>query len=385
MIDNFGELIDRDRSLPGMARLLGDHRIGYLRYKPGTSLTVGLQRDGRLAFGYAADERAAVKLDKLVARAPAGTILEHDRQRRFVLALPAADRDLPGLRQPTIRASHGWAYKPQRRWVGPAMPDGAGRHGDRVVRCYRPNDLRHTIGRWPRPTEQIDVRIPRLLGHRERAGTLIIERLPGTRLDRLSGEAAVQGWIATGRALARWHRMPGPGGPIVDRRRALQCRALLPDTMEVAGLLAVLLPGSAARLRQLAARLVTVLDGASSGWCHGDFAADQVLIDPDDHRPALLDWDRSGIGPIAYDLASAEAAGTEAHDTGWNSSRIGLCPDHWRALLSGYAEIGEVPSDLDRFRALAWFNRAVDPFRRADPDWIDAVLARVQRAEELSR
>ncbi|SDS03477.1 phosphotransferase [Microlunatus soli] len=359
MINSSQQIIDRDPALPGMAVLLADPRVDYLRYKPGTSLTVALRTADGPAFGYAVSEAAAVKLAKIVRKAPAGAVLRHDPERRVVIADPVADRDLPGVAEHRVRQAELLAYKPQRRWI-------AALDADRIVRSYRSSDLPAAVGRWPRSDAGVPVRIPAVVGRDRRRGLMIIERLRGTRLDRLSGSAALDGWLAAGTALAGWHRSA------VGRA----VRADFPDPYPTAELLAVLVPGSADRFRRLAGQLAAATHTAETGWCHGDFSADQVLIDRRDHRPAILDWDRSGRRPLGYDLATADAAGT-------SESAPGLPEPAWQALLTGYTGIRDLPTRLHALRALAWFVRAAEPFRRADPHWPAAILARVDRSEEL--
>lgn len=371
MIDSTADLIDRDPALPGMAVLLSDPRVDYLRYKPGTSLTVGLRTDQGPAFGYAVSESAAAKLDKIIGHAPPGAIRHHDRHSRLVLADPVADRDLPGIGRRGVREAEPLAYKPQRRWV-------AALDAEQIARCYRRDELSLTAARWPGVVDPAAIRIPAVVDLDRRAGLMAIERLRGGRLDRLADEAAQEGWFAAGRALGHWHR--STVRPDV--------RAELPDVLATAEQLAVLLPEFAGRFRAVAARLSAATVGAESGWCHGDFSADQLLIDRFDHRPAVLDWDRSGHGPVAFDLGTADAAGgvlSTVTDGGAVEQQpgLGLPVRKWETLLAGYTEVRELPAGLDRVRALAWFVRAVEPFRRADPGWPTAVLARVDRAEEL--
>jgi hypothetical protein len=393
-----------DPDLPGAALLAGlpDLAPHYLRYKPGTSLVAMLDTALGPAMAYATSPQAAPKLAKLAAHAPAGSILLHDSRARLLVALPVADRDLPGLRRRIGPGARTFAYKPQRRWVG--LPADAGPDSP-VWRCYRRGDLERIRHRWPSDARAGDsptrhaatgarksvasaagagttaFRVPEIVRASPRHDVLRIARVDGTGLDELlaAGDGADVGPAAlnptaaldlvrrTGRALALWHRRPLPSLPAdpgsdPDAAATLLAR-LLPDR-------APQIQGLATRLREAEARL----QGSSAGrspdlvWCHGDFSTDQVLVGTDGAL-WLMDWDRSGAGPRATDLASAEAAG--------------LPPAARTALLEGYTSAADLPADLDLARARALFSRAADPFRRADPDWPALVTTRLDAVQEL--
>lgn len=376
-------LIARDAALPGMA-LLAEHargRLGYLRYKPGTSLVATVRTAQGPAMAYVTSTQAAPKLAKLAAHAPAGSVLLDDRRARLLIALPVADRDLPGLRR-RLGPDGGvgartFAYKPQRRWVG--LPAGAGPDAD-VLRCYRREDLAPSRSRWPEPAASAgaagtgagpDFRIPAIVRTSTRHSLLRTERVPGRGLDDLlahdAGADVLDLVRAAGRALAGWHRLPAPP----------QAAATGSDPQAAAALLACLLPDQSARIADMAARLASSDEhragrGAPAStdpvWCHGDFSTDQILVEPSGSL-WLMDWDRSGAGTRATDLAGAEAAG--------------LTPAAREALLEGYGSAADLPADLDRVRARTLFSRAADPFRRAEPDWPALVTARLDTVQEL--
>ncbi len=373
-------LTDRDVDLPGLALLLDDRlrtrwladhghpdalMAGYLRYKPGTSLTVGFDTATGPVFGYAVTAKAAPKLAKLVDRAPTGSILVHDHERRILLAEPIADRDLPGLRSAAAAGACVVAYKPQRRWVGMLA--------DQVLRCYRPSTLSGILRRWP--TEHpAGVRIPHVVSSHRRQGMLVVERIPGRPVHRLDdAEKSITGLTEAGRALATWHG----GAP------STRVRADLPDLRAAADQLEHLVPDETSRICRIAARLATPrLSNAEQGWCHGDFSADQVLvpdrgsIGPDrTAEPSILDWDRSGHGPLAVDLANAEAAGLFPGRS--------LRSEQWQAILDGYRQIRPLPSGLDWYRARARFTRAAEPFRTAQPDWPERISATLDDVQEM--
>lgn len=370
-------LLERDAELGGLGVLLdpqalrawlGEHavdsaqaRTTYVRYKPGTSLTAGLEVAGGPAFGYAVAPHAAPKLDKLVSRAPVGSVLAHDPQRRLAVVRPVADRDLPGLRADSIGALRILAYKPQRRLVGVVRtPRGA----TSVLRCYRPPDMAAAVDRWPAPGGPI--RVPAVRAVHPGLGTMLLDRLPGAPLPTLRGRAADDAWLRTGRMLGRWHVQAGPAArsmPSIDLNR-------------VAAEVAWLLPDEADRAADLAARLSTRHEAEPDPvWCHGDFSGDQVLID-EEGEPALLDWDRSGSAPPASDLATADAAHADLAEQ--ESTR------RWQALLAGYTEVRAEPPRLKAARARAHLRRVAEPFRHADPQWPERVRRRLDLVEEMT-
>lgn len=370
-------LVERDPDLAGLRLFLepqlladwlaeqgaqeGPAELTYLRYKPGTSVTAALTIAGEPAFAYAVAPGALPKIEKLLRRAPSGSVLAYDSRQRVLVARPRADRDLPGLRSMATEVET-LAYKPQRRWVGLVGDDSAG-PASSVVRCYRPSDAAAARERWP--TAGGPVVVPEVRRFDRRCGTLRIERLPGRRLTSLSGPAQRDAWLRTGRMLGLWHRDAGPA----------PSRADLPDLGAVAAQIAWLLPDQRERVAQLVERLADGDATTDTGWCHGDFSADQVLID-DDGEPALLDWDRSGFAPRAADLASADLVGSGAE--------VDAAARQWEALLTGYTEIRPAPPALDQARARSYFLRAAEPFRHAEDEWPQCVRSRLDRVEELA-
>jgi len=149
----------------------------------------------------------------------------------------------------------------------------------------------------------------------------------GNRLLR-SGEAdapAVFG--AIGRALAAAHAVPPPDGlPDVGAagsdyiERYVRCAAPLEAHVgtvwradESTGFVAWAF--AAGRLDT--ARAVLADASLPRGLLHGDPYADNVLLDLETSQAALVDWEDSCIGPLAFDLACAAAGGcfSTADDT----------------------------------------------------------------------
>ena len=363
----------------------------YLRYKPDTSCVAALELESGRAFLYGVAKPVRPKLDKLVAKAPPGSIRAVDHRLRVVLATVEADRDLPALRnlpraiarleldrhdrsaplsEPTLLV-----HKPQRRLVGLLPGDSGaqvdpGRSGDVVLRAYRKGHSVQAVQRHRAAGRVQGVRTARVLAKSSRYALLAMEHLPGQTLDALvsAGTATPAVLQATGFALAQVHAEPLRGK--VD---PWPIPAQLPETTvsaaayETAALISRLCPGLARRvvsiLKVLAA---TAPAGNERVFCHGDFSADQVVVDAQG-RPGLIDWDSAGIDDPAADLATVQAAG--------------LGGDLLANLLDGYGQLRTLPRHLDWHLAQARLMRAADPFRSVTEAWFDAVEANLTTVE----
>jgi aminoglycoside phosphotransferase (APT) family kinase protein len=394
-----------DDAVPSLDLVLDADRLGrwlesrgevliarpYLRYKPGTSCVAALQLDSGRAFLYGVAEPAQPKLDKLVDLAPPGSIRAVDRRLRLMLAAVAADRDLPALgdlpeaiaRLGLDRAEVGpgsesseptvLVYKPQRRLVGllgGAAGAAPGHRGDIVLRAYRRGQSDRAAERH-RAASRIDgVRTARMLGTSSRDALLALEHLPGQTLDALLSAAAAGPDVlqATGRALAEVHA--GPVDRLADRRpdSARGTRTTVSATArETAALVSQLCPELAGRLTVVLAELASTAPvGNAPVLCHGDFSADQVVVDTHG-RSALIDWDRARVADPATDLAGLRAAG--------------LGTDQLADVLEGYRRLRPVPRHLDWHLAQAQLMRVADPFRAGTAAWRDQVLANLDAVE----
>ena len=389
-----------DARLPGLAELLDPDRLAarieqagaqlsrrsHLRYKPGTSCVAGIVLDDGDAFGYVVSEAARAKLDKIIGRADPAAILLHDRERNLIIARAEADRDLPALADPqsalaAIRPGppaslRTLAYKPQRRWVGLA-----GRPGEPPVllRAYRRTTVADAHRRLAWYGELTGSR--RALGWRARSGLIATTFQPGTSLaDLIERRAADDDALhGCGVALARLHDQPPLPGPTV--RRA--------DPAATADLIAVILPDEATRARQILDRLrATAPTAGPIRPCHGDFSTDQVIIADlsdvscprgqlgsdnsagrrDGAGVDLIDFDRSGLGDPAADLAGLPAAGLGAAA--------------FDRVLVGYRTVRPVPAGLGWQVARGLLLRAAEPFRVGAIDWAAAIPERLDRIEE---
>lgn len=409
------ELAARDPALPGVAVLLDgdlmaellaaacpDAGIGgavaeYVRYKPGDSCLVAYEFDaaGGPLPGYARCQRhddlaklgkARKRVRAQSAAGPGGVLIPplgiaiylfpNDRRLHSLHLLGAAgprrellERVLPG--RPGIPEGEitRLRYKPERRFV--AAVEGA--DGSRaVLRVYGDTFERcSATARAIRPGGAL--RVPERLGKSSRDGALALEWLPGRPLAELLPGVPAGVLRSVGAALAELHRLPpervADGEPDEGGRVGAAAAAA-----------AVALPGLADRLERLAARLAARLESARRTPVHGDFSADQVLVDGDE--VAVVDLDRAERADPGGDLASFAAA------LELESLAGRLEPPEAEAavagVVAGYGAAGG-PGRLTPARiAAALVRLAPEPFRSRAEDWPQLTAALVERAEELA-
>ena len=351
-------------------------RVGYLRYKPGTSLVAALGLASGPAFAYAVAPGSRPKLAKTIQQAPAGSVLIDEPGTALLIARPAADRDLPalaglerflarmGLAPEAIRSRTDLAYKPQRRWVGRLdLAD------DRrlIARAYRPADLTAALTAWQiAALADGPVLVPSVRATNRRRGLVVTSWLHGTPLDRLLADGPVSAGTLheVGVGLARLHSAASrPAGSVsaLDERLA--------PVEAVANQLAQVLPEVHDRVRALVDRLAAVGPTVDLEHpVHGDFSTDQVIVDAAG-RIGITDWDRAGWADPAADLGSLRAAG--------------LDPAAYDEVLSGYAGVREVPTTVGWYLARARLLRLPEPLRQGRPDWRAQVAARLTELEQL--
>jgi Phosphotransferase enzyme family len=369
----------------------------YLRWKPGTSCIAALELASGQAYAAAFNAAARGKLAKTLQLAPAGSILLVEQELCLLVARPSADRDLPALRdlagalarvhrhhplsgisgaqRGLVNAAGGvpagtsnaalqtLAYKPLRRWVGMLSfgrtPDAC--DGDRyVLRAYRRKDLDRARSGLMTARRLLGGLAPKPAGHSRTRGLAVQVWMPGEPLDRaLAARPNLADTLPiVGRALAGMHMHQSSAS-------AARLAGASPDA--TAQLLGALNPD----LGRWAAHLATRLNACRPRddqpvFVHGDFSLDQVVLGPE--GPVFLDWDRAGAGAAAVDLASIRASGLDA--------------ESWRRVLDGYGEVRPLPRDLNWYVASALLERAPEPFRSGQGEWLSEtrrVLAHVRQ------
>lgn len=200
-------------------------------------------------------------------------------------------------------------------------------------------------------------------------------------LAALPPETSQEAAQAAGAALARLHGSAVPGDEVPDPAGAL--RAQVCDLQALDG-------EASRRLAELVARFTDRV--AARQWArgpvHGDFSADQVLVGRAGEDPVrLTDFDRFGHGVRQADLGTFAATELTEAGTGSEFRAPGALPVT-SAMLRGYAEVSDSPSlatdeaALRTWMARSLLARVTDPFRAADPDWLDGIHRRLDQVEE---
>jgi aminoglycoside phosphotransferase (APT) family kinase protein len=114
---------------------------------------------------------------------------------------------------------------------------------------------------------------------------------------------------------------------------------------------------------------------------HGDFSANQVLVNQ--REVAIIDLDWACYGDPADDLGNFIAQAERY------SLRGELPPERVaalkEALLKGYALASgrPLPERIELYTAVEVFRRTRFPFRAREPDWPQRTEALLHRAEEI--
>lgn len=413
-------LVSRDTAIPGLRLLLDDELLTvalattlqcdvthatttYLRYKPGTSciaaITLETTAGRHRGFVRAQRSGATGKVDKQLdhsvrnpAEGPYPVLLgpetvyaplAHDRALPAVRRLRDArhterllDRVLPSKLRPDAALSEVH-YKAGRRFV--ARVDGP--DGPRaVVKCYAALDYASAVAGAYTVAQAARSGVSRPVAACERYQTLAIRWVKGRPLADLLREPGVE--LATlravGAALAGLHRSD-PGDlalrTVRDDLRALRRSARLAGRV---------MPHLATSTARLGAQLGGALAAAPRGRAciHGDFSADQVLVNRS--GPVIIDFDQASVGDPVADLGLFAA--TVEHDvgrgllTGWDA-QVAVS-----GLIAGYVEAGGPdPSATLGTWISAWLLRTlVEPFRFRRPDWAEQMATLLARAEAMA-
>jgi Ser/Thr protein kinase RdoA (MazF antagonist) len=380
-------------------------RPQYIRYKPGTNCLVqyelGIRHQGELMSAPAharlfADGHAEViwsgrTIHRLVAEAhrlvePRATravllpelqaivkVYPVDRKLRGLVqaASPTAIRDvvvaaLPGeITSPNGLQVELVRYKAARKAVlryrlreaEPAFVYGKVHADGRGASLLRAGRALATAGvetPWPR-------------AYLADLNLLLLAEAPGRPLSDLRDlpPPAFDDWLApVAAALGAVHRTGVEGVPHATPRN--EAGTLLASSRHLVALRPEIADRVARLAENVAARLAEVETG--DALCHGDFYDDQVLVG--DAGVVLIDFDRARLGNALLDvgsfLAHLTACGAESSREPFLDAYPAARPEARRSALL--------------FEAAALLRRAVEPFRRLDPDW----PAELERLVELS-
>lgn len=235
--------------------------------------------------------------------------------------------------------------------------------------------------------------VPALL-HAETNGPIVIERLPGSALDRLYGDATdTRAFIAStfaslGRAHAALRDVGVARAESADFESAFlggrSLDARLADRLGLAKAWCSAVPRlrdvGGPSLRAIASRLPTVLAGPPRFYLH-DQNPSNVLIDGDG-RVGLIDFEMCDLGND-WVMLGATFDCMQMH--AWDA-RVG---EAWRAFLKGFRERSTQavdvldPADLAASAALHHWWRVCRGQPQADSPWMDRFVARFERYNRM--
>ncbi|MFF2246689.1 phosphotransferase family protein [Arthrobacter sp. NPDC058130] len=407
------ELAARDALIPGLnwvlddellSELLGESvRITRTRYKPHTSALVAFRRAGNGGGSYGwALTTAPEHVGKMQRRADSSQkrgggirlVRPSDLHGDVVVAVGPIEED--------------WPLRPNLRWLRGhglgrlgALP-AAARFLDPPVSVLRYNPGRRLVARVPSATLPVVVKAAVQtdgaaagLGLRQRLESHGIPVLP----ELADAECAAHGISASpdwghgdlsgagndsaayraGKALAAIHGMDaGPGADPAAEAADLERQLAATRSM-----IACLLPGLEAPITRLTGRLLATVGAASPHGpvlVHGDFSADQVLVDGEDVR--IIDFDRVRTSDPARDLGSFAAVEDIADPSGVGPVAGGR---KTAQLIDGYRAAGGHVSlaRVETWAAFRLFLNSVDPFRNRVSDWPADTNWQIRRALEL--
>ncbi|NOJ60379.1 phosphotransferase [Arthrobacter sp. 260] len=403
-----------DPALPGLAEFFDSDRLSELlghpvwadrlRHKPGTSAVARLREAGG-GIGWLAtySPDAAAKLEKTFSRAVGSGLEVHhvalpDYPEHSLVSGPIElDHRLYRPLRPFREAGFGWIfadravevlnYNPQRRVVfglrhrgerlvcklGAAPPHADGQLLAKLASSGVP--VLETVDRSGLPTSS-HVQYFSWFG----SGDLstvgashpypLEAASPGTAAD--AGAAS----YAAGMALALLHQQP----PAFESHR---WRAPAGSLIDLVRETSSLLPGISDRLERLRAGLEPLLRRPGrAALIHGDFSADQVLVDGSDIR--LTDLERCTYGAGASDLGSF-AAVEILHSMPLARGTDVLALPRTAAMLDGYSA---GPTGATETEVLGWtvfhlLNRLSEPFRSCSPTWRQDMVNQLDLMEDI--
>ncbi len=190
---------------------------------------------------------------------------------------------------------------------------------------------------------------------------------PGTWLKQLRGTAEFVNWMEpVAAALARLHATP-------TDRLCVQATQNQAGLVEVAQTIAVLIPGLAREVVQLAERLIAHLNVVQgpTAIIHGDFYEDQLFVS--DIGVVLLDFEEAQLGDplldVGHFLAQLSLRGNAEHARA--------------AFLDAYAAFHpRARKDALLFEARAVLSLALGPFQRLRPAWPEKIERRIRLATD---
>jgi hypothetical protein len=353
-------LAARDARIPGLnwvlddellSELLGESvRITRTRYKPHTSALVAFRRNGSGPGSYGwASTTTPEHVGTLQRRA------DSSQKRGGGLRLVRPGHPHGDVVVAVGPIEEDWPLRPNLRWL---RDHGLGR-----------------LGALPAAGHLLDPPVSVLRYNPERR---LVARIPSATLPVVVNDLAA---YRAGEALAAIHGMdPGPGtdptAEVADLVRQLAATR---------SMVTCLLPDLEAPVTLLSAQLLAAVGaagppGQQPALVHGDFSADQVLVDGQAVR--IIDFDRVRTSDPARDLGSFAAVEDIADPAGAGPVAGGR---KTARLIDGYRAAGGQVSQtrVDSWAAFRLFLDSVDPFRNRAGDWPADTNWHVRRALEL--
>lgn len=267
-------------------------------------------------------------------------------------------RERPDLWEGTIQTMR---YKPERRFLAKFL---VGSKPTAVLKVY--NYAEYAGGESNARLFQSggSLRVAGLLGGSERHRILVFEWLPGENLGEViqRPEPSLQPVRLTGAALAELHARRVDGLPPITRERET-ARLLAAGEM-----LGVLCPHLARRAGGIARKLAARLAEEPQLYLpiHGDFKAQQVLVDGD--TVTVVDFDHAVGGDPSSDLglflARLEKEALHGVVTGDRLEAVK------NALLEGYRQVaGDIPERVELYTAIRLLSITARRFRHREPGW----------------
>ena len=418
-------LAARDPRIPGLNWVLDDELLSELlgesvqiirtRYKPHTSALVAFRRAGSGSYGSGSDGNGAgtygwalttspEHIEKLQQRA------DSSQKRGGGIRLVQPDRPHGDVVVAVGPIQEDWPLRPNLRWLRDhglrrlgALP-AAGSFLDPPVSVLRYNPERRLVARVPTETVPVVVKTA-VHADEAAAGLRLRQRLQSHGIPVLPeladpecaahGISASPGWgqgdlggggndpaaYRAGQALAAIHGMDTEPGadPMADMEDVVR------QLMATRSMITCLLPGLEAPVDALTGRLLAAVGAAGPRrqqpvMVHGDFSADQVLVDGPAIR--IIDFDRVTTSDPARDLGSFAAVEDIADPAGVGPVAGGR---KTAQLIDGYRDAGGhvTQAGLDSWAAFRLFLNSVDPFRNRTSDWPADTNWQIRRALEL--
>lgn len=387
----------------GQKVLVGQAKLMYLRYKPLTNCLVSylLELNGAPHFVHAtahrADETAkmskALKTygdeslhppvilpDQIVVR-----FFPTDRKLKALSRVTDALHRAELLKRALPKFPELWdadidilRYKPERRLVARLRAPGG---QQALLKLYHDGDVERAAAGARAFSSGARFRTARLLGALDDQHLFVWSWLDARPFDACLHEAP-EGTAQVGAALAALHQGDAPTSSDMSGLHAVSRTEEAKPLHAAANAVAFLLPALADRAQKLAGALAAALAAAPAlrRPVHGDFSADQVLLD--EHGVSIIDFDAAAQGDPAWDLGTF-AAQLERNalrgDLPWSSVTHSL-----DALHAGYeAASGMLPARVELYTAAGLLRLAPHAFRSRAADWPEQTEALLERAEAL--